>query len=112
MGTLAAPKDEILENQSTDPAHRNNQPHTQSSGQIETTAGAAEHNGRMDWERGTPRPRKPGQATMANELLTRPQTQPATSYGEGHELDAFLGKAFEEKPLWVDLYQSVRDVFF
>jgi periplasmic protein TonB len=30
----------------------------------------------------------------------------------GHELDAFLGKAFEEKPLWVDLWESVRDVFF
>jgi len=30
----------------------------------------------------------------------------------GHELDAFLGKAFEEKPLWADLWESVRDVFF
>jgi TonB family protein len=30
----------------------------------------------------------------------------------GHELDAFLGKAFEEKPLWADLWSSVRDVFF
>lgn len=27
-------------------------------------------------------------------------------------LDAFLGKAFEEKPIWVDLWESVRDVFF
>jgi periplasmic protein TonB len=32
--------------------------------------------------------------------------------GDGHELDAFLGKAFKEKPLWVDLWESVRDVFF
>jgi TonB family protein len=30
----------------------------------------------------------------------------------GHELDAFLGRAFEEKPLWADLWASVRDVFF
>jgi TonB family protein len=30
----------------------------------------------------------------------------------GHDLDAFLGKAFEEKPLWADLWESVRDVFF
>jgi TonB family protein len=30
----------------------------------------------------------------------------------GHELDAFLGKAFEEKPLWADLWESIRDVFF
>jgi len=32
--------------------------------------------------------------------------------GNGHELDAFLGKAFEEKPVWVGLWESVRDVFF
>ena len=30
----------------------------------------------------------------------------------GHELDAFLGKAFEEKPIWAGLYESIRDVFF
>lgn len=29
-----------------------------------------------------------------------------------HELDAFLGKAFEEKPIWTGLWESVRDVFF
>jgi len=29
-----------------------------------------------------------------------------------HELDAFLGKAFEEKPIWTGLYESIRDVFF
>jgi protein TonB len=27
-------------------------------------------------------------------------------------LDAILGKAFEEKPIWSDLYESIRDVFF
>ena len=30
----------------------------------------------------------------------------------GHELDALLGKAFEEKPVWVGLWESIRDVFF
>jgi TonB family protein len=30
----------------------------------------------------------------------------------GHELDALLGRAFEEKSLWVDLWESIRDVFF
>lgn len=30
----------------------------------------------------------------------------------GHELDAFLGRAFEEKPVWVGLWESIRDVFF
>ncbi|MGB7264441.1 MAG: energy transducer TonB [Terracidiphilus sp.] len=30
----------------------------------------------------------------------------------GHELDAFLGKAFDEKPIWTGLWESIRDVFF
>jgi protein TonB len=51
---------------------------------------------------------------MANELLTQPEsTSHAASTGAaGHELDAFLGKAFEEKPIWTELYENVRDVFF
>lgn len=31
---------------------------------------------------------------------------------ENHELDAFMGKAFESKPIWTDLYENIRDVFF
>ena len=30
----------------------------------------------------------------------------------GHEFDGFLGKAFEEKPIWTGLYESIRDIFF
>ena len=30
----------------------------------------------------------------------------------GHELDSFLGKAFEEKPVWAGLWESIHDVFF
>lgn len=30
----------------------------------------------------------------------------------GHELDAFLGKAFDERPIWVVLWESIKDVFF
>jgi TonB family protein len=29
-----------------------------------------------------------------------------------HEMDAFLGKAFEEKPIWAGLWESIQDVFF
>jgi TonB family protein len=36
----------------------------------------------------------------------------AALLGTGHELDALLGKAFEEKPVWVGLWESIRDVFF
>jgi TonB family protein len=51
---------------------------------------------------------------MANELLTQTETdsQAAAVLTHGHELDAFLGKAFEEKPIWSGLYESIRDVFF
>jgi TonB family protein len=52
---------------------------------------------------------------MANDLITQTETEPqaaAASVVDGHELDAFLGRAFEEKPIWVDLYESIRDVFF
>ena len=38
--------------------------------------------------------------------------QERTAHATGHELDAFLGKAFEEKPIWSGLWESVRDVFF
>jgi TonB family protein len=30
----------------------------------------------------------------------------------GREFDGFLGKAFEEKPIWVGLWESIHDVFF
>lgn len=30
----------------------------------------------------------------------------------GHEFDGLLGRSFEEKPIWVGLYESIRDVFF
>ena len=38
--------------------------------------------------------------------------QGAPIIGTGHELDSFLGKAFDEKPVWVGLWESIRDVFF
>ncbi len=55
--------------------------------------------------------------TMANELLTQTETETGSAHTgtptpEGHELDALLGRAFEEKPIWAGLYESLRDVFF
>jgi periplasmic protein TonB len=67
---------------------------------------------------------------MANDLLNPPETDALgsrnghtggatntqnpqfTTGSEGHELDAFLGKAFEEKSVWADLYENVIDAFF
>jgi periplasmic protein TonB len=53
-------------------------------------------------------------ADMAKDLLTpSPADHVVNSTPEtGHEMDAFLGKAFEEKPIWQTLYDSIRDVFF
>ncbi len=54
-------------------------------------------------------------ANMANDVLIQPESETDVTHApptEGHELDAFLGKAFEEKPIWKDLYENIRDFFF
>ena len=38
--------------------------------------------------------------------------QTAVAVTTGHELDAFLGKAFDDRPVWAGLWENVRDVFF
>jgi protein TonB len=40
------------------------------------------------------------------------KTPAAGAETDGHELDSLLGKAFEEKSLWTDLYENLRDTFF
>jgi periplasmic protein TonB len=50
---------------------------------------------------------------MSNEILTQADSDSqGVATLTGHELDAFLGKAFEEKPIWTGLWESIRDVFF
>ncbi len=54
---------------------------------------------------------------MAEEILNQPVVEAEivatdTPSTEGHELDALLGKAFDEKPIWTTLYENIRDVFF
>jgi TonB family protein len=51
---------------------------------------------------------------MANDVLTQPDsaTKDDVPSMEGHELDSFLGRAFEEKPIWKELYENIHDVFF
>jgi TonB family protein len=78
-----------------------------------------EHNGVMgreasDSSNGLSQATGPKSATMANDLLTQPDTETKDKVPtmSGHELDAFLGKAFEEKPIWSGLYESIHDVFF
>lgn len=83
------------------------------SSALQTGIGGVEHNERNSLLAGPTRATQPA-ADMANDLLTQPRTESgaATESSTGHELDAFLGKAFEEPPVWKTLYENVRDVFF
>lgn len=88
------------------------------TGHETSTAGVEHNNG---WQ---PRPMdrltaRQAQATepaehMADNTLiqTAPESEAAAAQPAGRELDAFLGRAFEEKPVWTTLYESIRDVFF
>ena len=61
---------------------------------------------------------------MANDLLNPPEVEAGANSGSrngrfasqpaetGHELDSLLGKAFEEKSVFADLFENVHDLFF
>ena len=51
---------------------------------------------------------------MANNMFVQSDSESdaVAVLSDGHELDAFLGKAFEEKSTWAGLYESIRDLFF
>ena len=52
-------------------------------------------------------------AKMANNLLDQiEESQAAAAPTDGVELDLTFGAPVEETPLWLDLYESIRDVFF
>ena len=90
----------------------------------ETKEGAVKHNEGMGLFAGRLASNQPAttepSALMAEDLLTREQTssQEVVSAGSGHEpgsgheLDAFLGHAFKEEPIWASLWERVQDVFF
>ena len=109
MGTLTSGKYKTLEDASQKPELIDRK----------TRVGEVEHNGVMgrDAEEspmGLSPETGPESANMANDLLIQPdsKTRDALPPIEGHELDSFLGKAFEEKPIWTGLYESIHDVFF
>jgi len=50
---------------------------------------------------------------MANNLLDQfEESQADAATANGVELDLAFGVPVEETPLWIDLYESIRDVFF
>ena len=88
---------------------------------FETQAGGFKHNGSTVLESGiSPHSRQIRQqeviepdATMANNLLDQIEESQATAVTkDGVELDLAFGVPVEETPLWIDLYESIRDVFF
>ncbi|MGA3160617.1 MAG: energy transducer TonB [Terracidiphilus sp.] len=88
---------------------------------VETQAGGVKHNGSTDLETRTPpfgrqtrhREAIEPDATMANDLLDPiTESQTAADPSDGCELDVAFGAPVQEIPLWVDLYESIRDIFF
>ena len=85
---------------------------------MQTRAGSVKHNGLMGPKAGKfPMGQSPATrpaTNMANDLLIQPEsdTEGAAVLTSGHELDALLGRAFEEKSIFAGLYESIRDVFF
>jgi TonB family protein len=80
-----------------------------------TRIGAVEDNGRHN--NGTNPDLHRSVSTALGENGNKHMTQPVSSAPsvptpEGHELDSFLGNAFEEKPIWADLYENIHDLFF
>jgi TonB family protein len=80
--------------------------------------GSVEHNGstgsQAEWLAPAEHHKTDSAANMANDFLVQSdsESEAAAVLTGGHELDALLGRAFEEKPIWAGLYESLRDVFF
>jgi TonB family protein len=108
MGSLTTPKYERMDCEAN---------------QGKTQTGVVEHNEETAVETGEPhsfrRQTERPEATepaddMANNLLTQSdsESQAAAATAGGVELDLTFGIPIKERPIWVDLYESIRDVFF
>ena len=106
MGVSAARKYETLDSMDSETV------------EPETRVAAVKHNGEMDLQEEASRHKTSGgagpEADMANDLLiqSNAEAEGTAVLNPGHELDALLGNAFEETPIWKTLYESVCDVFF
>jgi TonB family protein len=87
----------------------------------ETQPASVKHNREMGQETGEtsfgpqsvrPEATEPA-AHMANDLFIQSDSESqAAAIMDGIELDLTFGLPIEEKPIWADLYESIRDVFF
>lgn len=107
MGNLTAPEYESLDGKTLSD---------------KTQAGGVKHNGTVSldtWSLPFGRQARRPEATeadamMANDLLIQPETESeaAAAIMAGCELDLSFGVPVESKSIWVDLFESIRDVFF
>ena len=111
MEVVRLAKYETVENETT----------SQINPATETNKGGVKHNGFIGLFEGAPASPGAGDNEPASSYEGKQTTemtpeekndQEPMAHATGHELDAFLGKAFEEKPIWSGLWESVRDVFF
>ncbi|MGA3373818.1 MAG: TonB family protein [Terracidiphilus sp.] len=86
-----------------------------------TQPGGIKHNGEVSLESGESlfrgQTRQPegteAAADMANDLLIQSDSESsAAAIMDGAALDITFGIPIEEKPIWADLYESIRDIFF
>lgn len=90
------------------------------SGHAETSLGAVKHNEKMAiggaYTLPAKRPQPPTGGDKGIEPIEMTSEQQNDQTGAapafGHELDTFLGKALDERPLWAVLWESIRDVLF
>jgi protein TonB len=117
MGALNRPDYESLEDV---PETKGYKPETNDS---ETRSGALKHNVTIGIDAGTVSgtrdfgqltAREP-ESTMANNLLTQVDSNSeaaAVMANDQQLVNALMGKTFDEKPIWAELWESIRDVFF
>ena len=82
----------------------------------ETDQGRVKHNGKtgcfaIDLPFSAPRMTEPA-ATMSNDRPNQPESAAIAPQAEGTEIDHSFGFPVEDTPLWADLYESIRDLFF
>lgn len=90
--------------------------------ETETSAGALKHNVAIGINAGTISSTREGgevkaresEPTMANNLLTQVDSnnEAAAVMADEQLINALMGKTYEEKPIWRELWESIRDVFF
>jgi len=120
MGALNRPDYESLDDE---PETKGYKPETIRLNEIETRTGALKHNVTIGNDAGTssstrnvqPLTAREPESTMANNLLTQvdSNTEAAAIMANDQQLvDALMGKTYDEKPIWAELWESIRDVFF